>query len=370
MHSCKIYSDDPITNQPVTEHPLPASLGHVLVVDDDATTRHLMTDLLQSMGYQVTEAENGIQALDNITFICPDLILLDVFMPGLTGYELCFYLKSQPETRLIPIILLTNDCGRQARLRSIEVGSDDFLTKPFDETELRARVRSLVHQKHLNDELDHASQALFAIAQAVERRDLTTGNHCERLMKGGQAFGQWLNLSSQQLKTLLWGSYLHDIGKIAIPDAILNKPGKHTPEEWAIMQSHVLVGEEICRPLRSMKEVLPLIRHHHERWNGTGYPDQLKGDSIPFIARVFQIIDIYDALIAERPYKPAYSSAQACEILLTEAQQGWRDPELVLTFISFIKSYDPSGSELEAQIKQEKAGFSSVSIPKALSTDD
>lgn len=279
--------------------------------------------------------------------ISPDLILLDVVMPGLTGYDLCFYLKSQAETRLIPIVFLTNDSSRQARLRGIEAGADDFLSKPFDESELRARVRSLVHQKQLNDDLDHASQTLFAIAQAVERRDLTTGDHCERLMKGAQAFGRWLNLSPQQLKTLSWGSYLHDIGKIGIPDAILNKPGKHTPEEWAVMQSHVLIGEDICRPLRSMKEVLPLIRHHHERWDGTGYPDRLKGESIPFIAQVFQIIDIYDALTAERPYKPAYFPEHACEILLAEANQGWRDPELVQTFISFIKSYNESMTEIE-----------------------
>jgi putative two-component system response regulator len=241
---------------------------------------------------------------------------------------------------LIPVIFITALNDRRSRIRGIEVGADDFLTKPFDRVELAARVKSLVRQKRLNEDLDHAEQVLFSIARAIESRDPNTGDHCERLVKLGQAFGEYLNLSRSQLRDLMWGGYLHDIGKVGIPDAVLLKNGQLTAEDWQIMQQHVLIGEKICQPLRSMRGVIPIIRHHHERWNGSGYPDGLKANDIPFLAQVFQFIDIYDALTSERPYKRAFTSEEALSVMEEETTAGWRNPELMQQFANFVRAYE------------------------------
>ncbi len=318
-----------------------------MVVDDQKSSRFLLAELLRDMGYRVSEVEGGIQALDSMAAhssdgILPDLILLDVMMPGMDGFEVCRRLKADEITRLIPVVMVTAASDHGNRVKGIEAGADDFLGRPLDETELLARVRSLVHQRRLNEDLDHTTQALFAIARAVERRDLTTGDHCERLCQMGQTFGQFLNLPRPLLKALGWAGYLHDIGKVGIPDAILNKQGKHTPEEWEIMKSHVLIGVDICQPMKTLRDVLPVIRHHHERWDGGGYPDGLAGEDIPYLARVFQILDIYDALRSERPYKRAFTSQEALEIMRSEVDKGWRDPQLFEQFSWFIiQKLDP-----------------------------
>jgi putative two-component system response regulator len=311
----------------------------ILVVDDHAASRMTAAALLAMEGYEVIEADSGANAVIMVTQKQPDLILLDVMMPGLDGFEVCQLLKQEEHTRLIPVIFITALNDRRSRIRGIEVGADDFLTKPFDRVELAARVRSLVRQKRLNEDLDHAEQVLFSIARAIESRDPNTGDHCERLVKLSQAFGEYLNLTRSQLRDLTWGSYLHDIGKVGIPDAVLLKTGKLTPEDWQIMQQHVLIGEKICQPLRSMRGVVPIIRHHHERWDGSGYPDGLKGNDIPFLAQVFQIIDIYDALTSERPYKRAFTIEEAISMIQEETAAGWRNPELIEQFIQFIHCY-------------------------------
>jgi putative two-component system response regulator len=309
----------------------------ILVVDDHAASRMTAVALLAVEGYEVVEAESGVMALELVTRSQPDLILLDVMMPGMDGFEVCRQLKQEEQTRLIPVIFITALNDRRSRIRGIEAGGDDFLTKPFDRLELAARVKSLVRQKSLNEDLDHAEQVLFSIAQAIESRDPNTGNHCERLVGLSKAFGEYLQLSRLQMRNLQWGSYLHDIGKVGIPDAVLLKPGKLTAEEWEVMRQHVLIGEKICLPLRTMQGVIPIIRHHHERWDGSGYPDALVGNAIPYLAQVFQIIDIYDALTSERPYKRALSSKEALQVIAEETTRGWRNPELVEQFTEFIQ---------------------------------
>jgi putative two-component system response regulator len=261
-----------------------------------------------------------------------------VMMPGMDGFEVCRRLKQDDATRLIPVVFITALNDRRSRIMGIEAGGDDFLTKPFDRLELSARVRYLVRQKRLNEDLDHAEQVLFSIARAVESRDPNTGDHCERLVEVGKAFGEFLQLSRAEIRNLIWGGYLHDIGKVGIPDAVLLKAGKFTPEEREIMNQHVLIGEKICKPLRTMQGVIPIIRHHHERWDGSGYPDGLVGDRIPFLAQVFQIIDIYDALTSERPYKLAFTPAKALEIIDEETAKGWRNPKLIKQFREFVLS--------------------------------
>jgi putative two-component system response regulator len=308
------------------------------VVDDHPSSRMTAVALLSMEGYEVFEADSGPVALEAVTAHQPDLILLDVMMPGMDGFEVCRRLKQDEHTRLVPIVFVTALDDRRARLKGIEAGGDDFLTKPFDQLELSARVKSLVRQKRLNEDLDHAEQVLFSIARTVESRDPNTGDHCERLVEQGRTFGEFLGLARTEIRDLMWGGYLHDIGKVGIPDAILLKAGKFNPEEWKIMQQHVLIGEKICKPLRTMQGVVPIIRHHHERWNGTGYPDGLVGEQIPYLAQVFQIIDIYDALTSERPYKKAMSPLEAIAIVEEETARGWRNPDLVKLFKEFIRT--------------------------------
>ena len=310
----------------------------ILVVDDHPASRMTAVAILSVEGYEVLEAESGLAALKAVMQTQPDLILLDVMMPEMDGFEVCRQLKQDEQTRLIPVIFITALSDRQARISGIEAGGDDFLSKPFDRLELAARVKSLVRQKRLNEDLDHAEQVLFSIARAIESRDPNTGDHCERLVTLSDAFGAALNLSRDQRRNLQWGSYLHDIGKVGIPDSVLLKTGKLTSEEWEIMRQHVLIGERICQPLRTMRGVIPIILHHHERWDGSGYPYRLAGDKIPYLAQVFQIIDIYDALTSERPYKRALAPEEALKVILAETQRGWRNPELVNQFFNFITS--------------------------------
>ncbi len=309
----------------------------ILVVDDHPSSRMTAVALLSVEGYDVMEAESGVTALAQIPDLNPDLILLDVMMPGMDGYEVCRRLKDDEHTRLTPIVFVTALDDRRARLRGIEAGGDDFLTKPFDQLELSARVKSLIRQKRLNEDLDHAEKVLFSIARTVESRDPNTGDHCERLVIRGKAFGEFLGLSRSEIRDLMWGGYLHDIGKVGIPDSVLLKQGRLTPEEWLIMKQHVLIGEKICQPLRTMRGVVPIIRHHHERWDGSGYPDGLGGDDIPIMAQVFQIIDIYDALTSERPYKVAHAPEEALRMILEEVDRGWRNPELFEKFSEFVQ---------------------------------
>jgi putative two-component system response regulator len=310
----------------------------ILVVDDHPSSRMTAVALLSVEGYDVLEADSGPAALDCVVAGNPDLILLDIMMPGMDGFEVCRRLKQDEQTRLIPVVFITALNDRRSRIRGIEAGGDDFLTKPFDQLELSARVKSLIRQKRLNEDLEHAEQVLFSIARTIESRDPNTGDHCERLVLQGKAFGEFLGFSRTDIRDLMWGGYLHDIGKVGIPDDVLLKKGKLTPEEWVIMQQHALIGEKICNPLRTMRGVTPIIRHHHERWDGTGYPDGLAGDDIPYLAQVFQVIDIYDALTSERPYKRAFTPTEALEILVEETAKGWRNPKLVQQFMDFIKA--------------------------------
>ncbi|CDN16577.1 two-component response regulator [Richelia intracellularis] len=313
----------------------------VLVVDDHGARPMTDLALLAMEGYKVIEADCGTAVMEMVIQQQPDLVLLDVMMPGIDGFQVCQLLKQNEHTRLIPVILITALNDRRSRIQGIEVGADYFLSKPFDRVELAARVKSLIRQKRLNQDLDHAEQALFSIAKAIESRDPNTGDHCERLVALGKAFGEYMNLPRNQIRDLMWGGYLHDIGKVGIPDAVLLKKGNLTSQEWEIMKQHVSIGENICEPLRSMQGVIPIIRHHHERWDGCGYPDKLKGNEIPYLAQIFQIIDIYDALTSERPYKMPFTSEDALALMAEETARGWRNPQLMQQFADFIRGINP-----------------------------
>ncbi len=315
----------------------PESAGRILVVDDNPHARELLRAALVAEGYTVTLAEGGEEALAKVAEEVPELILLDINMPGLNGYEVCSRLKGTEATRLIPIIFLTSMSDLEDRLRGIEVGADDFLTKPFRKVELLARAKSLLRVKRLNDRLENAENVLFALANAIEAKDPYTEGHIFRVATLALKLGRRLGLSAEHQESLWKGGILHDIGKIGVPDAILNKAGRLTPEEVAQMQVHVVVGERICQPLRSIRYLLPVIRHHHEKFNGAGYPDGLQGEAIPITARIVGIVDMYDALITDRPYRPRLSREEAFGIIRAGAADGTLDPELVASFITMIQ---------------------------------
>src|SRR5947207_51788 len=312
----------------------------ILVVDDKLDTLLLVRELLTSRGYHVTTASDADEALQAIQAEKPDLILLDVIMPGRSGYDLCRELKDDPATRLIPVVMITGLSDRADRVRGIEAGADDFLSKPLYPEELYARVKSLLKLKHFTDELENAEAVVVALALGIESRDPYTGNHCERLARYAADLGHHIGLDGDSLVALKRGGYLHDLGKVSIPDEILKKGARLTPEEWMIMKQHPVIGESICRPLQSFRNVLPIIRHHHEHWDGSGYPDGLAGTDIPLLARVLQTVDVYDALRTARPYKPALAHEETETTMRQEAAAGQWDPELVTEFFNMLRQQE------------------------------
>jgi putative two-component system response regulator len=263
---------------------------------------------------------------------------MDVMMPHLNGFEVCQKIKTNPETYLIPVVLITALSNKQDRIEGIKVGADDFLTRPVDRTELLARVQSLLKLKFHTDELERAESVLFSLARSIEGKDPHTHGHCERLADYSTSLGEYLRLPEEQITALRRAGVVHDIGKVAVPDAILLKPSRLTEEEWKIMREHPVVGERICAPLKSFRLVLPIIRHHHEKYDGSGYPDGLRGDVIPIAARVLQIVDVFDALTSERPYKRALSAVDALQIMKEEVAKGWWDPRIFQEFSRLVTS--------------------------------
>ena len=308
----------------------------ILVVDDHPTIAGLMSQLLTQRGYEVVTAADAQQAEAEVRRQAPDIILSDVRMPGKSGYELCRELKANPATRLIPFVLITGLSDSADKVRGIEAGADDFLNKPVLAEELTARVKSLLRVKEFTDELETVDSVLCTLGLAVESRDPYTEGHCERLAVRAADLGRHLGLDEDSIVALRRGGYLHDLGKIAVPDAILKKGTDLTLQEWEIMKRHPLAGENICKPLKSLRLVLPIIRHHHEHADGSGYPDGLRAGEIPLLPRVLQVVDVYDALRTARPYKPALGHDEAAQTMREEARQGLWDAELVNEFFSML----------------------------------
>jgi len=304
----------------------------VLIVDDIDLNRRLLKAMLKTANYRILEAKRPSAAVALFEHEKIDLVVVDLVMPEMSGPDFCRLLKTDRKTQLIPILMTTSVQGAETEIAGIESGADEFLIKPLQPSIVRTRIRAMLRNKALIDSLEEAEVILFALAQSVEHRDRYTGLHCERLASYSIALGQALGLPRQDLLALYRGGYLHDIGKISIPDLILFKRGLLTDDEWQTMRLHTIRGEEICRPMKTLAPVLPIIRSHHERWDGSGYPDGLEGEDIPLLARILQVADIYDALTTARPYKPAFSHQHALEIMVEEARRGWRDPELVPLF--------------------------------------
>jgi putative two-component system response regulator len=313
--------------------------ARILVVDDNPGIAGLMSQLLTMRGYEVVVASNAQEAENEVQREAPDLILSDVRMPGKSGYELCRDLKDDPATRLIPFVLITGLSDSTDKVRGIEAGADDFLNKPVLAEELTARVKSLLRVKEFTDELETADSVLCTLGLIVESRDPYTEGHCERLAVNAAELGRHLGLDEDSIVALRRGGYLHDLGKIAVPDEILKKGSDLTPEEWKVMRQHPLTGESICKPLKSLRLVLPIIRYHHEHPDGSGYPDGLRGSEIPLLPRILQIVDVYDALRTERPYKSAFGHDQSAETMREKARKGLLDKDLVNEFLGMLQEH-------------------------------
>ena len=328
----------------------------ILVVDDDSGNLGLLQEVLGQNWYKVVVAKDGQEGLERFTQYRPDLVLLDVRMPRLDGLKLCRILKSNPETRLTPVVLITGLSDTEDRIQGYEAGADEFLSRPFHNAELLARVKALLKLKAFTDELERAEAVVFALAQSIEGKDPYTKGHCDRLSEISVLLGRKLGLSQEQIDALEKAGTVHDVGKVAVPDAVLLKPGRLSPEESLLMREHPVVGERICKPLKSFRHVLPIIRHHHEKLDGTGYPDGLKGSQVPVTARVLQVVDVYDALTTQRPYKTALSAEDALGVMDDEVRKGWWDPEILSEFRKLNINSTRSGKPAETAKPQKPKG--------------
>ncbi len=322
----------------VTTEPLaPEKKPRILIVDDNTTNVELLAAQLKPYNYDLDKAYDGEEALKKIEFHAPDLILLDLMMPKLSGYEVCKKIKNDPKTQLIPVIVVTALKELDDKIKAIEMGADDFLMKPFNKLELITRVKSLLKLKQLYDDVDRSETIIFTLAEMLEAKDVYTRGHSERVAKYAVMLAQHIGLNTQDQEWIRRGALLHDVGKIGIRESILNKPEKLSQEELAHIRSHPARGCEICRTLKSLSPLLPIIRHHHERVDGLGYPDGIGGKDLSLGPRIVSIADAYDAMTSNRPYRRGIPPSEALKIFEKEKNSGQWDIELVNSFVKLIK---------------------------------
>ena len=307
-----------------------------MLVEDDGGIREVLEEQLSSLGYRTVCARSAEEALELMRHGLPDLVLTDVRMAEMSGIELCAKLKADPQFALMPVVILTAGADRDARIAGLAAGADDFFAKPCDFVELRTRLGALLRVKSLVNQLERAETVITSLGLTIEARDPYTYGHCARLSRYAVALGCALGVDEQLSRALRLGGYLHDLGKIAVPDQVLLKRGRLTPDERRLIETHPAAGADLVRGMQSLESVRPLIRHHHERWDGSGYPDGLAGEAIPLGARIMGVVDVYDALITARPYKDALPRAEATAILQREADSGFWEPRIVRAFIELL----------------------------------
>ena len=315
----------------------PGRAARVLLADDSREARTALVRFLRRQSFDVIEATDAASAMSAFRRYSPDLVLLDVRMPG-NGLSVCRTLKSDPSTALVPVVMLSGMDTLEDRVAGLDAGADDYFAKPAAPAEILARVRGALRFKQLTDELEAAENVLYALARAVEGKDPGTQGHCERLSELAVRLGERLGLPSRDIGALRRAGIVHDIGKVAVPDSILLKKGPLNADEWTAMRRHPDEGVRIVEPLKSFRDVVPVVKHHHERFDGSGYPDGLKGSEIPLTARVLQVVDVFDALTSERPYKGAMSAEAALKVMESETQRGWWDPGIIASFMDLVRS--------------------------------
>jgi putative two-component system response regulator len=331
------------STSPLSQPDEKPEVTRMLVADENPTVRKILRHLFASLGWETLEASSGPQALERArTRPIPHAILLELDLPEINGYDVCRTLKSDDQFQLIPIIAITSLGSAEEKMRALEAGADDFLTKPINRAELTVRLRSLLRIHRFNQELIGAESVALALARAVAAKDGYAHSHLEKVASYAVMLGKSMGLDAAELKIIKYGAILHNVGKIAIPDAVLEKTGALSPREMAMFQQHPRIGCDICAPLKPLKPVLPIIRHHKEHWDGTGYPDGLHGDAIPLGAQIVGIVDVYTALTSDRPYRKAVSHAKAIASLREQVRQGWLNGDLVERFIACLEASDHS----------------------------
>ena len=309
----------------------------ILIVDDNPATVELLKQQLKPYKYNIDTASDGDEALDKVRRNPPDLLLLDLMMPRISGFEICGRLKNDKATQFIPIIVITALSEQSDKLKAIELGADDFLVKPINRIELTTRIKSLLRMKLMHDDLDTSESILFSLANVLEAKDFYTAGHSERVAKLAVEIGNRMNLKANNIEALRRGGLIHDIGKIAVKESVLLKPGRLTEEEMGHVRSHPKRGFEICAPLKSLEPCLPIIRSHHERMDGEGYPDGLKGNEIPLTARITAVADAYDAMTTDRPYRSGMPKDRALAIFENERNSGQWDIACVDHLLDIVR---------------------------------
>jgi len=325
------------------------AMPRVLIVDDMATNRELVMRALIPKGYSVSEATGGREALSMINIEHFDVILLDIKLPDMNGLDVCKRLRENPDFAFLPIIAVTALSDPKDIADGLEAGITEYVTKPFNLVELDAHIKAVIEHKRVLDHLDHTEAVLFALARIVEAKDMMDKSHCDRLAFASVAFGVELGLSYDEIEALRRGGVLHDIGKLAIPERILHKKTPLTADEWTILKKHPDIGAEICSSLRSIGETMDIVRHHHERWDGSGYPQGLKGEQIPLLARVFQIVDVYEGMSQGRRTKEAMEHEDVIETMEEETLAGFWDPTLMEKFLGIVRN-KPEELEMSIQL--------------------
>ncbi len=309
----------------------------VLLIEDDPHAVGILEPILISRGFSVAVARDGVEALEKVAMIQPDVMLLDIHMPRMDGIEVCRRIKASPHTRMTPVVMLTATSDLEQKIEALEAGADDFVNKPYNTLELITRVKSLLRVKALNEQLDGAEEVLFSLARAIEAKDSYTQGHVERVSQLAVRLGDRMGLGEEEKDSLRKGGILHDIGKIGVPDKILNKAGALTTEERHIIRMHPGQGAKICEKLKSIRGAVPIIKHHHERMDGSGYPDRLAGHDIPLLARIMTVVDIYDALTTTRSYRKRLPKEVALSIMWEESAKGWWDKDVLAEFAKMVQ---------------------------------
>ena len=322
----------------------------ILIVDDEPFGRETLESILEPEGYILVMAENGYQAIEKAMAIQPDVILLDVMMPGMNGFEVCRHIRSEKQLAEIPILFLTALDDRQSLLNGLEAGADEFISKPFDRYELRARLLGITRLNRfhkLNEErsnIEHAHNELKAAydatiegwSRAMDLRDRETEGHTQRVTQLTLKLAEAAGMNQEELVHIRRGALLHDMGKLGIPDAVLHKPAKLTDEEWVLMRQHPQLAYDMLHPIDYLHPALDIPYCHHEKWDGSGYPRGLKGEQIPLVARLFAIVDVWDALTSDRPYRPAWQKEETLKYIKEQSDKHF-DPRAVDLFFQIVE---------------------------------